>query len=190
MDELYTPGIASSLREGNTHTLKRNSVSDPIGSIQGLLKLLYSVRISYRFVMTRYMRSEKTSIKHTKLQISSFPPSHPQTVHNVSWWYRCTRIGIAVRWVVTEPTLTIPYPFLFRSRQYLKGGGAVHCEWCPDTKTEHPGGDVLYLQIVGSIMVGWLFGAYNRTRKDDSSQLNSERGVIRSSCSFASRSPF
>lgn len=84
MDELYTPAIASSLREGNTHTLKRNSVSDPIGSIQGLLKLLYSVRISYRFVMTRYMRSEKTSIKHTKLQISSFPPSHPQTVHNVS----------------------------------------------------------------------------------------------------------
>ena len=84
MDELYTPAIASSLREGNTHTLKRNSVSDPIGSIQGLLKLLYSVRISYRFVMTRYMRSEKISIKHMKSQISSFPPSHPQTVHNVS----------------------------------------------------------------------------------------------------------
>ena len=43
MDELYTPAIASSLRKGNSHTLKRNSVSDPIGSIQGLLKLLYSV---------------------------------------------------------------------------------------------------------------------------------------------------
>lgn len=64
MDELYTPAIASSLREGNTHTLKKNSVSDPIGSIQELLKLLYSVWISYRIVMTRFMRSEKNSIKH------------------------------------------------------------------------------------------------------------------------------
>ena len=64
MDELYTPAIASSLREGNTHTLKKNSVSDPIGSIQELLKVLYSVWISYRIVMTRFMRSEKNSIKH------------------------------------------------------------------------------------------------------------------------------